>query len=139
MDHANEQVTGRATGNGTGLTVAETAYRLGISERAVRARIRRGTLHAAKTAGRHGAVWSVTLPGNGQTGTEARPDGEPAPATWSVERAALLDQVAWLRNQVDNLTRIVEADRNERAALNARPLAALPSVDSDRRPWWRFW
>ena len=37
MNHENEQVTGRATGNGTGYTVAETAYRLGISERAVRA------------------------------------------------------------------------------------------------------
>ena len=55
---------------------------------------------------------------------------------------ALLDEVAWLRRQVEalqnqtvDLLRLVETAQS----ANARPLAALPSVESKRRPWFRFW
>ena len=42
----------------TGLTIARAAQRLGVSENAVRQRIKRGTIAAAKVDG----VWRVTLP-----------------------------------------------------------------------------
>jgi excisionase family DNA binding protein len=43
--------------NTTGLSIAEAAHQLGISEYAVRQRLNRGTIPAVKV----GAVWSISL------------------------------------------------------------------------------
>ena len=50
----------------TGLSIAETANRLGISENAVRQRIKRGTLDAVKVDG----IWQVSLSGQADYETD---------------------------------------------------------------------
>ena len=145
MHNAETTETERGMCDVTFLTVHAAAVRLGVTTRAIRARIKRGTLHAVKVNGARGPEWRVnlgTVAGDAVTG-DAIPTAPPAhtgPTAWIAERAALLDQIAWLHQHVTDLTRILDAEREARAALQARPLQSLPSVESKpRRRWFRLW
>ncbi len=61
----------------TGLSIAEAADRLGISENAVRQRIKRGTLDAVKVDG----IWRVSLPDQADDETDHEADYQDRPAT----------------------------------------------------------
>lgn len=139
MHNAETTRNDTVTGNVTFLTVHAAAVRLGVTTRAIRARIKRGTLHAVKVNGARGPEWRVnlgTVAGDAVTG-DAIPTTPPA---WIAERAALLDQIAWLHQHVTDLTRILDAEREAQASLQARPLQSLPVVESKRRRrWFRLW
>ena len=139
MHNAETTETERGMCDVTFLTVHAAAVRLGVTTRAIRARIKRGTLHAVKVNGARGPEWRVnlgTVAGDAVTG-DAIPTTPPA---WIAERAALLDQIAWLHQHVTDLTRILDAEREAQASLQARPLQSLPVVESKRRRrWFRLW
>ena len=83
-------------------SLSVAAVRMGVTTRAIRARIKRGTLHAVKVDGARGPEWRVnlgTVAGDTVTG-DAIPTTQHAPMAWIAERAALLDQIAWLHQHV---------------------------------------
>ena len=144
----NRNTAGTDTERARGLSVKAAGARLGVSERAIRARIRRGTLAAWGIEGKRGTEWRVSLDAieaectdrvrDGSTkGTEAEQGGtgtaSPSQA-WEAERAALIGEVAWLRGQVEehqrhtsDLARLLESEQHQRAALEARIIRALPA------------
>ena len=88
------------------LTVAQAAISLGITEGAVRSRVKRGTLPTVKEAGTVYVLWSSgTSEPNHETYT-----GEPPDQSELVE--SLQDQVAFLRAELER--RGGEADRYQR-------------------------
>lgn len=160
---------GNTSGNGEGtgeqgIPVAEAAARLGISRRAVRLRIERGTLKAWQIATDRGKAWRVDPEGlegtahpeaTGNTsGTEERPASPSFPVEWEAERAALLDKIAGLEadkarlwNNVEavqahaaELARMLEQEQHNQRALEAKLVRALPApepyetVDPVKRP-----
>jgi excisionase family DNA binding protein len=127
-----------------GLTIAEAAEALGISVDAVRKRIRRGLVRCYKLDGR----WYVVLDGStGQataTANGAGPHGQdsgPGPvqdvSTLEARVTDLLDQVAFLRQELEHRTEEIRRRDHIIAALTPqRP--ALPEPAGER-PWWAFW
>ena len=127
------------------LTVAQAADRLGISEDAVRGRIKRGTLRAERE---DGAVY-VLLGLRSQRPTNDQPTTGQATDEATDPRDEL---IAVLREQ---LAAEREANRENRRLLLAaleRPVRGLeagteedPPEESEgpqersSRPWWRFW
>ena len=76
-----------------GLTIAAAADRLGVSENAVRQRIKRGTLDAAKVDG----VWRVALPDredDQQDGYQGRPSGDPRADQEATGRSVVIPEAA---------------------------------------------
>lgn len=140
--------------DGTGLTIAQAAARLGITAAAVRKRVRRGSLQAYKAGG----TWRVVLP-PGRTGTgtgtgagydagqaRSRPRGIPL-------RDELVEQ---LRTENDFLRRLTEFQAGQLAELQRQlvaptaqpePPATMPTEAPERPltrrrrpPWWqRLW
>jgi hypothetical protein len=118
-----------------GQSIQEAAIRLGVSEGAIRKRIRRGGLRASKgTDGR----WYVLLDSTGKAGE----DGVSV-STAQVDTTAA-DLVAELRRQLGELRADLERERELRAQEGSeyrRLLAgqqALPA-HNDKVAWWRFW
>jgi excisionase family DNA binding protein len=122
-------------------SVAEAAAILGVSDRAVRARIERGTLRAERAGKRSWVVWlpepSGTGNGNGngipipvaaKNGTAPeRPSGEAGDLSKLVQLPGDKDQrILELAGQVGYLQSQLSETRK-----------ALP--DSQCRRWWRFW
>ena len=177
MEHAERERGMDIPEQGTGYTVAEVAAALGVSQRAIRARIRRGTLAAYAIAGPRGMEYRVTRTEDIQVSMEGgMAEGSRKgnrehitvpvpPAAWERERADLVAQVEWLRGQVETQTeraaeamRLLESEQNQRAAIEARIIRALPApaaepegvtIEQDpqpaegvtpepRRRWWRF-
>lgn len=151
------------------LTVAQAARRLGITEGAVRSRIKRGTLPTVKEGERVYVVWSGgTSPANHPPDAD-EPTGEPSAQHELVEE--LREQVAYLRQQLEAereagrrkdhllaaaLERIpaIEAPRDEpggpetdaEASEGAEPRSGTigPQTgarepETARRPWWLRW
>ena len=76
-----------------GLTIAAAADRLGVSENAVRQRIKRGTIDAAKVDG----VWRVALPDpedDQQDGYQGRPSGDPLADQEATGRSVVIPEAA---------------------------------------------
>jgi len=143
-----------------GFRVSEVAQRLGVTPRAVRARIARGTLKAYHVPGANGPEWRVApecledtaaYPERGKrtAATDARDDAS--------SNAALRAQVEWLRSQVDvmqghvkELTALLRSEQQRTAAIEARvyglPLpggqapadTGQPGEQQPRRRWWQF-
>ena len=155
-----EEYTGEPQANHERLTVAQAAASLGITEGAVRSRIKRGTLPTTRESGT-----VFVLLGGGTTKANQTPNaGVPGGQSELVD--ALQDQIRYLREQLDaeraarteerrrhdtivaQLTSRIpalEAPSGEResaetgadeAAKDPRPDAPGPQVGA-RRPWWR--
>ena len=145
------------------LTVAQAADRLGITEGAVRSRIKRGTLPTAKEGG---AVF-VLLGGGTSQANQTPNDGEPNAQPGLVEE--LRDRVAFLERQLERhgdeterlhqiigrlaqanaeqarTIRAIEAPADEEPTEDAetveeapepRPATASPQTVA-QKPWWR--
>ncbi len=92
------------------LTVAQAADRLGITEGAVRSRIKRGTLPTAKEAGRVLVVWGGGMSSSNHAPDKDEPIGEPSAQSELIE--SLQDQVVFLRAELER--RGEEAERYQR-------------------------
>jgi hypothetical protein len=118
--------------DGPWLTVAEAARRLRVSPRAVRGRIRRGTLRW-KAAGNAGKLVLLPPPdGSGDGSRDASPDGpEDAAEAWF--------ELEMLREELEE-ARVARARAEERAAAKEELIAELKAMLAEaRRPWWRRW
>jgi hypothetical protein len=107
-----------------GVTIPEAAVKLGVSEGAIRKRIKSGGLGASKGAdGR----WYVVL------STDRQPDEDGVPVSTTAQDSL----VAELREQVDYLRR--ENERKDSIIMTlAQRLPELPA-HTPRRPCWAFW
>jgi hypothetical protein len=111
------------------LTVAQAADRLGISEDAVRSRVKRGTLQAERESGTVHVLLDADRPATGEPTSQPDQDSKDAPI------AVLREQLAAER----------EANRENRRLLLAAGTEEGPPEESEgpetgaRRPWWRFW
>jgi predicted transcriptional regulator len=100
-----------------GITVKEAAARLGTSERAVRFRLQRGTLHGTKVQG----AWFVYLDGAPPAADAVVPSGN------DTALAVVLPQlVETLRQQAEEIGR-----------LRATNELLQQQVQALRRPWWK--
>jgi len=120
------------------LSVVEVAALMGVSARAVRARIHRGTLPAQRVVGAHGGEWRVHTR-DVTVGTAYQRTDIPTRRDEEVV-TALREEVAWLRAEVEahrvHAERLTSALQTEQA----RAMAMLPPPgDPTSRPWWRFW
>ncbi len=129
--------------------LAAAAARLGISPDATRKRLERGTLRGEKRAGRW-LVWLPNLDGQpdtpdapgrqSDTSTDATPDavsGQPD-AAWTPPDAMapttreLIDQLkeenAYLRDQLDQRSRELAAERERFDVLHREALARIPAL-----------
>jgi hypothetical protein len=110
------------------LTVAQAAVSLGITEGAVRSRIKRGTLPTVKEGG---TVYVMLVDGSSEANQSPRADepyGEPSDQSELVE--SLQDQLTYLRQQL-------EAERNAHAETRriAYTLAQrVPELEAAQEP-----
>jgi DNA-directed RNA polymerase specialized sigma24 family protein len=153
--------TARANGTGRGVPIGEAAERLGLTTTAVRKRIKRGTLFAAKN---DDGTWTVYLP-DSSPGPSAGPDTDTPPESPKRDdRVAILKQEnerLWqeLERRSEELRRkdVLLAEFSQRLAEITQRLPELPAATSERangraperlhepssapshRSWWKFW
>jgi hypothetical protein len=155
-----EDRTGEPQANHERLTVAQTAVRLGISEGAVRSRIKRGTLPTSKEGGK-----VFVLLGDSTSQANQSPDsGEPTAQFELI--ASLQDQVRYLREQLDTERAARTEERRRHDTVVAQLTSKIPAIEAPqderespetveeperaeprpatggaqegaRRPWWR--
>ena len=137
-----------------GLPLAEAARRLGISENALRKRVRRGTVAAAKGADGRWYVYLPTDTGQAIGQATATPSGQAPDALTD----ALRQEVEWLREQLSRKDQTIVALAARVADLADRIPALGAGADTtttrqdapgatERRepgqdaplPWWRRW
>jgi len=153
-----EERTGEPQANRERLTVAQAAVRLGITEGAVRSRIKRGTLPTSK----EGRNVFVLLGGSTSQANQATNIGVPGDQSALIE--ALRDQIEDLRRERDDWKEQARmTDRLLSAAMERFPLqleappderespqtvdegpdraeprtATGETQESAHRPWWR--
>ena len=139
--------TARTTGTGRGVPIGEAAAQLGLTTTAVRKRIKRGSLLAAKN---EDGTWTVFLDDSPPGEPTGRDAGSPPDSPPADERVALLareNDRLWqeLERRSEELRRkdIIIAQFAER--LPELPLSTQTKADRIRagepasRPWWRFW
>jgi hypothetical protein len=153
-----EERTGEPQANQERLTVAQAAVRLGITEGAVRSRIKRGTLPTSKEGGNVFVLWGG---GTSQANQTTR-TGVPGDQSALIE--ALRDQIEDLRRERDDwkeqarmtdrlLSAAMErippqleapqeaseaAETVEEEPERAEPYSATGGAEEGvRRPWWR--
>ena len=123
-----------------GLTIRESAARLGISENAVRKQIQRGKLDATKIDG----VWRLTLPSDVHESTTLLTIPDDSASTVQLQRhiEQQLAEIEFLRGEV---TARREAERELRVIIVqlSERLPQLPAraEANPRQPrsWWQFW
>ncbi len=149
-----EDHTGGPRANHERLTVAQAAVSLGITEGAVRSRIKRGTLPTAK----EGAAVFVLL--DDGTSRANQPPNVGAPGDQSELIASLHDQVSYLRGQLDAEREARAEERRRHDTVMAQLTSKFPAIEAPReareasegasphsatagsqtatqRPWWR--
>jgi excisionase family DNA binding protein len=144
------------------LTVAQAADALGVSQDAVRKRIRRGTIQSERDESGRVYVYvpaSETVHKTGQDTSQPQP--EPTALTSEIE--SLREQVQWLRGEVQRKDAILlsmteamkalpppreNAPESPQSAASPGPTdtpdrgGAEPQEgvqDAERRRWWEFW
>jgi hypothetical protein len=130
-----EDHTGEPQANQERLTVAQTATRLGITEGAVRSRIKRGTLGTAKEGG------SVFVLLGGGTSKANQPPNAGVPSDPSELIASLQDQIRYLREQLDaeREARTEERRRQDTvlaqlSAANAEQARTIRELEAPQEP-----
>jgi hypothetical protein len=122
------EASGDESRDGPWFTVAEAARRLRVSPRAVRGRIRRGTIEW-KAAGNAGKL--VRLPSGVPSGDVlADGPGDAVDALFEIEM---------LREELAE-ARVAQARAEERVAAKDVLIEELRAMLAEsRRPWWRRW
>jgi len=119
------------------LTIAEAATRLGLSTDAVRSRLHRGTLPGERTPD----GWTVFLPRTAPTVAQPSatveqldPDRAPTVADGRFVRAleeriiAQAEEIAFLRDQLDQRSRELAAERERSDVIQQLALNRIPSL-----------
>jgi hypothetical protein len=157
-----EDHTGEPQANHERLTVAQAAASLGITEGAVRSRIKRGTLSTTKEGG------TVFVLLGGGTSQANQPTNTGVPGGQSQLVGALQDQIRYLREQLDAEREARTDERRRHDTIVAQLTSRIPAIESpsderespqtvdeeperaephsatvesqepvQRRPWWR--
>ncbi len=108
------------------LTVAQAAGALGITEGAVRSRIKRGTLPTAK----EGAAVFVLL--GGSTSQANQPPNTGVPGDQSELIASLQDQVSYLRERLDAEREARTEERRRHDTVVAQLTSKIPAIEAPR-------
>ena len=132
-----------------GLTIAEAAEALGLSERTIRRQIKSGKIKAELVLGRYGAEYRIS--GLGERAV-ARPGVDKAPAS-ALDKApaSALDKTpaSALDKAIDKALDMVKALQQEKAELYAQVAywqaqfqhleEQVKLLTEAKRPWWRRW
>ena len=116
--------TGEPQANHERLTVAQAAASLGITEGAVRSRIKRGTLPTA----REGGTVFVLL-GGGTSQANQSPNTD-VPSDQSELIASLQDQVRYLREQLDAEREARTEERRRHDTVVAQLTSKIPAIEA---------
>jgi len=116
--------TGEPQANRERLTVAQAADALGITEGAVRSRIKRGTLPTAKEGGTVYVLW-----GGGTSQANQTPSAS-VPGDQSELIASLKDQVRYLREQVDAEREVRTEERRRHDTVVAQLTSKIPAIEA---------
>jgi hypothetical protein len=119
-----EEHTGEPQANQERLTVAQAAAALGITEGAVRSRIKRGTLPTTKE---RGTVF--VLLGDG-TSKANQPPNIGVPGDQSELIASLQDQVRYLREQLDAEREARTEERRRHDTVVAQLTSKIPAIEA---------
>jgi hypothetical protein len=121
-----EDRTGEPQANHERLTVAQTAAALGITEGAVRSRIKRGTLPTAKEGGR------VFVLLGGSTSQANQPPNAGVPGDQSELIGSLQDQVSYLRERLDAEREARTEERRRHDTVVAQLTSKIPAIEAPR-------
>src|SRR5215217_3647060 len=128
--------SGEPQANRNRLTVAQAAASLGITEGAVRSRIKRGTLPTSKEGG---AVFVLL---GGGTSAANQPPKTGAPGGQSEVVEDLRDQVAYLREQLDREREARTEERRRQDTIivqlsqaNAEQARTIRQLEAPEQPW----
>jgi hypothetical protein len=116
--------TGEPQANQERLTVAQAAAALGITEGAVRSRIKRGTLPTTKERGTVFVLWG------GGTSKAKRPPNIGVPGDQSELIASLQDQVRYLREQLDAEREARTEERRRHDTVVAQLTSKIPAIEA---------
>jgi hypothetical protein len=116
--------TGEPQANHERLTVAQAAASLGITEGAVRSRIKRGTLPTAKEGG------TVFVLLGGGTSQANQPPKTGVPGDQSELIASLQDQVRYLREQLDAEREARTEERRRHDTVVAQLTSKIPAIEA---------
>ena len=119
-----EDHTGDPQANHQRLTVAQAASALGISEGAVRSRIKRGTLRTTKEGG---TVFVLLVDGTSQAN---QPPNIGVPVDQSELIASLQDQVRYLREQLDTEREARTEERRRHDTVVAQLTSKIPAIEA---------
>jgi hypothetical protein len=119
-----ERRVGEPQANHERLTVAQAAAALGISEGAVRSRIKRGTLPTTK----EGGTVFVLLGGGTSTSNQSPNIGVPRDQSELI--ASLQDQVRYLREQLDTEREARTEERRRHDTVVAQLTSKIPAIEA---------
>ena len=119
-----EDHTGEPQANHERLTVAQAASALGITEGAVRSRIKRGTLRTTKEGG---TVFVLLVDGTSQAN---QPPNTGVPGDQSELIASLQDQVRYLREQLNAEREARTEERRRHDTVVAQLTSKIPAIEA---------
>jgi hypothetical protein len=123
-----EDHTGEPQANHDRLTVAQAAASLGITEGAVRSRIKRGTLPTIK----EGGTVFVLLGGSTSQAYQTPDIGVPGDQSKLVD--ALQDQIRYLREQLDAEREARTEERRRHDTIVAQLTSRIPAIEAPEEP-----
>ncbi len=123
-----EDRTSEPQANHERLTVAQAAVALGVTEGAVRSRIKRGTLPTAKEGGR------VFVLLGGSTSQANQPPNTGVPGDQSELIASLQDQVSYLRERLDAEREARTEERRRHDTVVAQLTSKIPAIEAPASP-----
>jgi hypothetical protein len=123
-----EEPRGEPEANRERLTVAQAADRLGITEGAVRSRIKRGTLPTAKEDSTVFVLWG------GGTSQATQTTNAGVPSDQSELVASLKDQVRYLREQLDAEREARTEERRRHDTVVAQLTSKIPAIEAPQEP-----
>jgi hypothetical protein len=119
-----EDRIGEPQANHERLTVAQAAAALGITEGAVRSRIKRGTLPTVKEGGTVYVLWGGGTSQANQTPNTSVPGGQSELIT------SLQDQIRYLREQLDAEREARTEERRRHDTVVAQLTSKIPAIEA---------